>query len=89
MVRIALAELRAAFLASAMRIVERLASAAAMRIADDTPPIEPAQRVEDVALLDAEKFELVLVDLDALARRRLAIGIVDVDDEGHALESLA
>ncbi len=63
--------------------LDRVAAFAAVRIADRGAAEQRRDRVVDVALLDAEVFEAILVDRDAQPRPRLADRIVDVDDVGH------
>ena len=53
------------------RDLDRIAALAAMRIADGDAAEQRLQRVVDVALLDAEEFQPVLVDGNAQARARL------------------
>ena len=63
-----------------------LTAAAAVRIADGRAGEVAPDRVVDVLLLDMVIFEIVLVDRQPQAVGADAVGIVDVDDEGHALE---
>ena len=68
---------------------DRLAVAAAVRVADRRIAVEGLDGLVDVGLLDAVVFEAVLVDDDPEPFGRVAVGVVDVDDEGDALEGLA
>ena len=62
--------------------LDRIAAFTTMRIADRNAPEQRLQRIVDVALLDAEEFEPVLIDGYAQTRPPLANRVIDVDDEG-------
>ena len=68
--------------------LDRVAALAAMRIADRHAAEQRLDGVVDVALLDPEEFEAILVDGYAQAGSRLLDRIVDVDDERHCAEDL-
>ena len=59
-----------------------------MRVADSRAVIERANGLVDIALRDAMEFEAALIDDNAQAIGRCAIGIVDVDDKRHHLKGL-
>jgi hypothetical protein len=63
--------------------LDRIGAFAAVRIADRGAAEQRLNRIVDVALLDLEEFEAVLIDRNAQTRPRLANRIVDVDDVRH------
>ncbi len=68
---------------------DRLAAAAAERVADRRAGAERADRIVHVALFDAVIFEVVLIDGEPHPFRPVAEAVLDIDDERHALERLA
>ena len=70
------------------RNLDRVAILPAMGIADRYSAEQHLNGIVDVALLDAEKFEPVLVDRQPQPWPFLADEIVDVDDEWHFREDL-
>ena len=68
--------------------IDRIALLAAMRIPHGNPAEQRADGVVDIALLDPEVLQPVLVDRDAQAWPGMAVGIVDVDDIRHRGEHL-
>ena len=66
-----------------------MTSAAFVRVADRHAAQIGADRVIDIALLDLVKFEIVVIDRQAHARRAFAIADVIIDDVGHRAEYLA
>ena len=66
--------------------LDRGAFGAAIGIAHGDTAQQHANCIIDVALLDAEEFQPVLIDGNALARTRMSVGIVDIDDERNGFE---
>ena len=67
---------------------DRLEAGAALRIADLGSADQRAERIVDRLLLDAVKFQRLLVDGDAQPFGRNAVAVVRVDDEVDAIERL-
>ena len=68
---------------------DRFEAAAALRIADLRSSDQRADRVVDSLLVDAVKFERLLIDGEAQPLGRHAETVVDIDDEIDRLESFA
>ena len=62
---------------------------AAVRIARDRAGTQAADGIVHIRLFDAMVLEIVLVYGDPDALRSIAEAVVNIDDEGHALECLA